>query len=219
METNSRFQNSYILQAWLVLTLSLTFGCSLAGVQVFLGPKIEQNKINEIKERVPEVILGKDEVQKMTANDQMLAITPQKIKIDKGGRTTAYSVFQTSYPDGTPAGWVVRSAGQGYADTIELLFGLGPKADQLTGVYILNQKETPGLGNKIIEDAWRQQFTDKPIKNKLVAVKTAAVKPNEIDAVTGATISSQSVCTIINRAANDLKDRLQVKDAPQRERK
>jgi len=42
-----------------VLILALFFGTALAGVQITLGPKIDQNKLNETLERVPELVLGK----------------------------------------------------------------------------------------------------------------------------------------------------------------
>ena len=50
-EKAERFQNSYILQAWLVIILALFFGVSLAGIQSTLGPMIETNKKNETRER------------------------------------------------------------------------------------------------------------------------------------------------------------------------
>jgi electron transport complex protein RnfG len=112
-------------------------------------------------------------------------------------------------------GWVAKASGQGYADKIELLLGLDPEAKSITGLFILEQKETPGLGNKIITDAWRSQFLDKKTDNPLVVVKGGAKVPNEIDAVTGATISSRSVTTIVNTAISDLRDPLAAKASSQ----
>ena len=63
--TLERLKNNNIIQAWLVLFLALCFGSALAGVQMTLGPKIEINKINETREKVPELVLGKDAALKM----------------------------------------------------------------------------------------------------------------------------------------------------------
>ena len=52
----------------------------------------------------------------------------------------------------------MKTKGQGYADTIERLLGLSTDFRSITGLFVLDQKETPGLGNKIITDAWRSQF-------------------------------------------------------------
>ncbi|MDY6904446.1 MAG: FMN-binding protein [Thermodesulfobacteriota bacterium] len=195
-------KNNYIIQAWLVLLLAIFYGGALAGVQLTLAPKITENKIQETREKVPELVLGADKAGTVT-----LDIEPSTITVEKNGQTTFYSVFKAT-KDGKLVGWVAKHTGQGYADKIELLIGMGPKVSKITGLYILNQKETPGLGNKIIEIDWRSQFIDAPTSQKLAVVKTGADDPNEIDAITGATISSRSVCNIINAALNDLKSPL-----------
>ncbi|BBO85365.1 hypothetical protein DSCO28_59310 [Desulfosarcina ovata subsp. sediminis] len=198
---------NYLVQAWLVLFLAVGFGVSLAGVQLALGPVIEQNKMNETLQKVPELVLGSEAAQKMAAENQALDITPKQIAVKKPGSEKFYSVYQASY-QGTPKGWVIKTKGQGYADNIELLIGLTADLKSITGLFVLDQKETPGLGNKIITDAWRGQFINAPASAPLVVVKTGATKPGEIDAVTGATISSKSVTTLINSAITDLRQPL-----------
>ncbi len=194
-----KLKQSNIAQAWLVLTLAICFGASLAGVQLKLGPVIEANKLNETLEKVPELVLGAELSARMAAQNQKLTITPRTIAVEQEGRTTYYSVYETSY-QGDPKGFVVKAAGQGYADKVELLMGLDPKIKTITGLFVLEQKETPGLGNKIIEPKWRGQFTGKKTAPALSVTKTGAAAPNEIDAVTGATISSRTVTNIVNGA-------------------
>ena len=65
---------------------------------------------------------------------------------------------------------------------------------------MLESKETPGLGDKIFKDLeFVQQFFDRP-QTPLTAIKAGTGKglPGEIDAITGATISSKVVVSIIN---------------------
>ncbi|MCP4450920.1 MAG: FMN-binding protein, partial [Planctomycetes bacterium] len=69
-------------------------------------------------------------------------------------------------------------------------------------------KETPGLGNKIIEQPWRDQFTDKQSSTPLMVVKNGAAKGHEIDGISGATISSRAVTGIVNTTITDIKTRL-----------
>lgn len=201
---NSQFSSNKLVQAWLVLVLAVGFGIALAGVQLLLGPIIEQNKLNETLEKVPELVLGKDLTAKMAEENQTLDIIPRQVTVQKTGRSKFYSVYEASY-QGERKGWVVKSKGQGYADTIELLIGLSSDVRTITGLFVLDQKETPGLGNKIIFEAWRRQFIDSPTEKPLVVVKTGAANPGEIDAVTGATISSKSVTALINAAIDDLR--------------
>ena len=196
-------KESNIGQAWLVLILAILFGGSLAGIQLKLGPVIEQNKINETLEKVPELVLGKELSMKMAAQNQKLDITPRTIPVTAAGRTTFYNVYETSY-QGDPKGYVIKAAGQGYADKVELLMGLDPTLSTITGLFVLEQKETPGLGNKIIEEKWRGQFTGKKTRPALAVTKAGASAPNEIDAITGATISSRTVTDIVNGAISAL---------------
>jgi len=205
-KSNGLRSNS-LVQAWLVLVLAVGFGASLAGVQLALGPVIEQNKINETLEKVPELVLGQARAVKMAGDNEELEILPRQVKVQKGGRAKFYSVYEARYL-GQREGWVVKTKGQGYADTIELLLGLSPNLSTITGLFVLDQKETPGLGNKIITDAWRGQFIDKPADGSLKVVKTGAVKPEEIDGVTGATISSKSVTGLVNATVSDLRSAL-----------
>jgi electron transport complex protein RnfG len=199
-----KLKTSSLVQAWLVLLLAVSFGISLAGVQLALGPIIETNKINETLEKVPELVLGKELAGKMAAQKQSLEIAAHRVAVDKAGQAKTYSVYQARYA-GELRGWVVKTKGQGYADAIELLVGLSPDLKSLTGLFVLDQKETPGLGNKIVTAGWRGQFIGAPTSRALVVVKGGAAKPGEIDAVTGATISSNSVTAMINTAVGDLR--------------
>jgi electron transport complex protein RnfG len=208
-----RFQNSYILQAWLVLTLAIVFGISLSAVQIKLGPRIAANKVNETLEKIPEVVLGKEQALKFSEAGKTLSVKPHSIEVEKKGKKKYYTAYEAKHPDGRLLGWVTKASGQGYADKIELLLGLDSKADKITGLFILDQKETPGLGNKIIEEKWRSQFYSKGTDIALKVVKGGAKNPNEIDSITGATISSKSVCSIINKTVSDLKGRLATKAA------
>ncbi len=206
-KTDSRFKKSSLVQAWLVLLLAVGFGVSMAGVQLTLGPKIEQNKKNETRERIPVLVLGKDLASKMAAQNQTLEIKPRQVEVKSAGKTKYYPLYETRY-QGDLRGWVIKAKGQGYADTIELLLGLAPDLGTITGMFVLDQKETPGLGNKIITDVWREQFNQKPTTIPLKAVKKGAAAPGEIDAITGATISSQSVTNLINTVIRDVRQAL-----------
>jgi len=196
------FRESYIVQGWLVLMLCFFFGGTLSGVQLKLNPIIEENKANETKQRIPELLLGPGEAQ------LPLDLKLHTIEVEKKGRKVFYNVYEARFADGKLAGWVTKAVGQGYADKIELLLGLDPNAEKITGVFILDQKETPGLGNKIVTEKWRSQFAGKETRQLLTVVKGGVKADHEIDAISGATISSKSVTAIINTAVNDLKGKL-----------
>ncbi|MBN1268952.1 MAG: FMN-binding protein [Kiritimatiellae bacterium] len=184
-------KNSYIAQAWLVIALGLCFGAALAGVQATLKPRIEANKLNDTIGQIPNLVPGATSGKAETFGEQI--------------------AYRAMDGEGQHVGWVLAAAGQGFADRIEVLVGLDQEARTVTGLYILANQETPGLGNKITEDGWRGQFAGKPAAQALVVTKSKAQKDNEIEAITGATISSESVAGIVNAAV--AKFRAALKDA------
>lgn len=172
----------YITQAWLVVVLSLGFGAALAGIQLTLQPRIEQNRLNDTLGQIPRLVPGAAGGTQST---------------EEGGR-----LFLASDTDGQPVGWVRTAGGPGFADRIELLIGLDLDGRTITGLSVLEQTETPGLGNRITEDQWLEQFRDRPAARRIRLVKSGPAGEGEVEAVTGATISSQSVVDIVNRAAS-----------------
>ncbi len=206
-EPENRFQNSNLAQAWLVLVMALFFGATLAAVQINLSGVISKNKLSETLDRIPELVWGASAGGKMTAENKAVEILPGSVTIKTGVKTDTYSLFKVTHQQKL-AGWVIKASGQGYADKIELLIGVDPEVKTLTGLFILEQKETPGLGNKITFPEWRRQFVNKQTAPPLVVVKGGPATGNTIDAITGATISSRSVTAIVNRVMAAIKGKL-----------
>lgn len=92
---------------------------------------------------------------------------------------------------GTFVGIVFRIFPQGYGGPIPVTVGLD-RDEKITGIRIASAaeglKETPGLGSKITESEFTEQFVNKSINT--VGLKKEG---GEIDAVTAATISSRAV--------------------------
>lgn len=185
IQEKTQIDKHYLRQAWLILFLAVFYGAILVGVQIGLSGRIAENKKQETYSQIPMLVPGADASQ--TVEFQVRG---------NGGRESR--VYQARNASGEAIGWVFPGSGAGFADTIEILIGLDAEATQLTGLYVLNQKETPGLGNYITEIAFRDQFNGLASGEKFVAVAGKPEGINEIKAVTGATISSQSVCDIVN---------------------
>jgi len=98
------------------------------------------------------------------------------------------------------------ASGAGFADRIEVLVGVDAGRGAITGVYVLEQKETPGLGNRITDAEWRALFTGKSAELIPLRVKRGkAEEDREIESITGATISSDSVVGIVNNAVQRMR--------------
>jgi electron transport complex protein RnfG len=171
---------NYLVDAWLVILLCLLFGAALAGVQASLQPLIEANKLADTMRQIPALVPG------------AVSGVPEL----RG----ELRVFRALNAEQKETGLVIAASGQGFADRIELLVALDLAGEKLTGLYIVDQKETPGLGDFITKEKWRSQFAGKPATEKLRVTKTGAKIPSEVDGVTGATISSEAVVAIVNTA-------------------
>lgn len=88
---------------------------------------------------------------------------------------------------GMPRGQAFMAEGAGYGGPIDILVGL-EKDNTLRGIRIISQKETPGLGAKITDAAFLDQFAGLHVRGLALAKEGGT-----IDAITGATISSSAV--------------------------
>ena len=194
---------SYISQAWLVILLALLYGGALAGVQGKLGPLIEDNKREETYSKIPGLV-GISEPAG-DADKKRIEIKERPVTGQRGKKK--YRVYQ-AFVDGELKGWVLPASGLGFADRIEVLIGLDAELSTITGLWVLDQKETPGLGDNITSpELFLDQFAEKSAKEELEVVKVAAAAgSNQIRALTGATISSDSVAEIVNKAIQNLRE-------------
>lgn len=113
--------------------------------------------------------------------------------------------------DGKLQGVAFEGVGQGYADKVKLLFGYNPYDQTIVGMKVLESKETPGLGDKISGERFQENFKQleaapapggQGLARQVEVVKAGEKsKPWQIDAITGATISSKAVGKIVNQDA------------------
>jgi len=182
---------NYITQAWLVIILALLYGGALAGVQLGLGPIIQENQFLETQQEMPGLFVDPE-----TETTDVVAGKPVTIAIDE---TTSRTVYAAHDADKNLKGWVIQDSGQGFADRITVLIALDANLDTITGLFVLDQKETPGLGNFIREKYFLERFQGKQTAEPLEVV-TSTASGQQIEALTGATISSVAVADIVNNA-------------------
>ncbi|MDI6851788.1 MAG: FMN-binding protein, partial [bacterium] len=114
-------------------------------------------------------------------------------------------IFTARDEEGKIIGYGVMIEGSGFQGPIKIMVGFNTDASEVTGIEILENVETPGLGNRIVEDWFKKQFTGTTPPIEVLKGK-APENRSQIQAITGATISSKSVVKIVNDAAQILKN-------------
>lgn len=193
--------------ARLVTTLSvagLLSGLIIVSVFEATLPTINAYKAWVQREAVFKVLPGISRFERLVYQDgRLVAVTQEE--------TDQEYVFAGYDDQGQLVGYAIPSAGPGFQDTIRLLYGYLPQERKVVGMEILESRETPGLGDKIYKDAaFVANFDDLSIDPEIVAVKQGKKSaPNQVDAITGATISSKAVVRIIQQANGRWLTRLQ----------
>jgi electron transport complex protein RnfG len=145
----------------------------------------------------------------------------REIKPGAGADAPAGAIkFYAAY-DGTGklAGIAAEGAAKGYADTVRVMFGYTPSCQCITGIGVVSMRETPGIGDKILTDtSFLANFKALDVKlnkdlsalaNEVKVVKHGSKTDAwQIDAISGATITSRAVGKGINDAAQMLLPKL-----------
>lgn len=122
-------------------------------------------------------------------------------RLDSEGLINHFEILE----DNEISGYVVFAGGPGLWGKIEAVIGFTETRDKLTGVEFIKQNETPGLGARIAEEWFKEQFRGKMGPFVMVPESTAEAE-KEVDAITGATRTSNFVLEIINQSLEDIKE-------------
>lgn len=117
---------------------------------------------------------------------------------------TGEPVYAAYDRHGELQGVALEAAATGYQDVIRILYGYSPKCECITGIEVLKMTETPGLGDRIASDpAFLKNFygldgklndAGDGLAHPIVTVKHGnKTEPWQIDAISGATISSKAI--------------------------
>lgn len=169
-------------------------------VLVYLGTleRIQENRANALQEAIFKVLPGTKKIEPFALKDGKLATFAGRV----GAPSTDPLVYRGLDDSGKPTGYAVPAEGPGFQDTIKLLYGYDPARRAVIGMEVLESRETPGLGDKIIFDPhFKANFVELKVAPKIELVKKGEkTAPNQVDAITGATISSRAVVTILSKS-------------------
>jgi electron transport complex protein RnfG len=181
------------------LVATLTIAGLFSGISIVLAyrttlPRIQANQRAALEAAVFEVLPGTVRLERLSWDGARLAAG------EAGKGALQESIFAGYAADDSLLGFAVPGAGAGFADTIKLIYGLDPSGDRVLGMKVLESRETPGLGDKIYKDVkFVAEFRELVIDPVIELIKGHGEKPNQVDAITGATISSRAVVKILNQ--------------------
>lgn len=184
--------SAFRLVATLVVAAALS-GLALASVFQVTKPIIDANDAEALRQAIFTVVPGSTTMQPLVLRDGVLVV----ISPDE---TTGEPIIYAAYDENAVfLGYAIPGSTPGFQDTIRILYGYDPTARRVIGMEVLESRETPGLGDKIWKDeSFVANFSALAVDPSIEVVKDGRDADNEVDAITGATISSKAVVKIIN---------------------
>jgi electron transport complex protein RnfG len=188
---------------FMVLVLGLVGGVAglgLAAVRDLTHPVIEKRILEQKIKPTLETFFGPLGVD----NDYIADRVVLDLGLDDWGRKVRLQVF-VGKRGGQAVAVALQTAGGGYGGDIDVLTAFDLAGARIVGVKTLAQKETKGLGSRVADDAepFIKQFAGLSCAGG-VKLKSAG---GEVDAISGATISSTGFTEAVDRAAGLLAER------------
>lgn len=143
-------------------------------------------------------LIAQNQEKKQTQS--MQTVMPQADSFEKLSNLPPDSQIQDAYTAkdaaGNPAGICVIVESLGYGGPIQMAVGID-SGHKITGVDLISLSETPGLGANATKDSFKSQYTGKTTG---IGVVKSGASENEINAMSGATITSKAVTEGVNAA-------------------
>ena len=180
--------NASVKMIAFVLILASILTAVLTAVESFTKPTITRNEELKVKRNVLaalDVAYAEDELE--TAFEEKVS------SVERNGRrffVTREKAVAFSF------------LGMGLWGPIRGVLAVNPDGVTVKGITIVHQEETPGLGSRIAEKAYLAGFRSKHLLPQIVITEAGkASGENEIDGITGATLSCQAFARILNSEA------------------
>jgi H+/Na+-translocating ferredoxin:NAD+ oxidoreductase subunit G len=179
----------------------LLSGIILVGTFIYTNPMIKANKEAAIQRAIFKVLPRCDSYTILKLEDgklsEKVAGASNKEEPDKD-ELLIYAGYDANKE---LIGFAIPGSEPGFQDIIATMFGYDDTKKVIIGFEVLESKETPGLGDKIFKDAdFQTNFIALAVDPEIVPVKKGQKqKPNEVEAITGATISSKAVVRLLNK--------------------
>lgn len=179
--------------------VSLLCGLLIVGTQLNTRGRIRRNQEIIMRESVAQLLPGIE-------RQVIYGIQPPgDLKILASAEEAGPRLFAGYDASGKFLGVVIEASELGYANIISAMYAYAPDTQTITGFRVVDMKETPGLGSRISTDpSFLENFKSLDATHPIITVKHGAKRnPWEIDAISGATVSSRAVGRMLEKSVQD----------------
>ena len=121
------------------------------------------------------------------------------VKTDNSKGVKVSEIYEAKDASGNTVGYTLKVLPSGYGGTIELMVGIDSAKGQVSGINVVSNSETAGLGAKATDPEFSDQYKGKPLE-ELSVLKNGTPGDTEIKAISGATITSTAVTNGVDAA-------------------
>jgi electron transport complex protein RnfG len=181
-------------------TVSLVCGILIVSTNLATSSRIRHNQEIIMRESVAELLPG---IEKQV----IYGIEPSgELKILAGLEAAGPRLFAGYDRAGNFLGVVIETSDRGYADVISAMYAYSPLKQAITGFKVVDMRETPGLGDRIRSDPeFEKNFVELDARHRIKVVKHGSkTNAGEIDAISGATISSRAVGRMLDKSVQEV---------------
>ena len=193
---------SHLARMITVLTaIMVLFTTVLMGVDWLTRPAIEMAERQQIQRGVLGVMGFEKEAE--AGSLELDAVFTQMVEVVEREGTIIYR----GYREGELVGYAFIAEGGGFQGLIEIVVGIEPDLQRIIGLRVLESVETPGLGGRIVEQWFQEQFKGLETAPRIEFVKfVEPTEANQFQAITGATFTISAVQEMLNRGIQRLKE-------------
>lgn len=168
-----------------VLVFGVLWSVALVAVDALTGPRIEKYMTEKLRKKVLEALVIPYE------KDSVDQVFTTNVKTEEINGKTIYKAA-----DGSIA---FEFAGAGSQGAMQGIIALSPDKEAIKGIAMIQQSETPGLGSRVLAPDNLKNFQGKKVVPKLLIVPAGTASgDNQVDAITGATLTSGALQKVIN---------------------
>ena len=179
----------------------LLSGIILVSTFIYTNPLIKANKEAAIQRAIFKVLPECESYVSLISENGALIEKVEGVDQKEEADKDELLIYAGYNANKELVGFAIPGSEPGFQDIIATIFGYDDVKKVIIGFEVLDSKETPGLGDKIFKDAaFQTNFTALAVDPEIIPVKKGEKqKPNEVEAITGATISSKAVVRLLNK--------------------